>query len=654
MADTEKDEVKSPLSFAQKLQKQTTESQQILDQHRSRLMSLVSARQQLPFDPALMSLASGLLAPTKTGGFGESLGMGMQGYQQETERQFKRQQDEAKMAYELETMAQQQKRDLMGQQMLVEMFEGQMPGGPAMPAAPAGEAPVAIAPAVGEAPVAAAPAVGEAPVAPAAGAPAEVAQPKKPAAADVVKAIPELALPAIPRNAITRMTDEQIALLESFNPAMGKILKEYRTAFRQNRELQIKEVTLAKELQQLQLSREQGARQEREVSAKEQSVKRYAPGVGAIEMPMAFWSALDNAKTFDDVKDAYKKFNVPLNLNYDDQKAPRFMTESELELRKKREEARFSQPPIEVPIPELGSGKFTIDRVTWDDYRRAKSKGGNTLQQFFNDNFPESGIKVKGATLGTVGAPTAVESVEQRDVRTAREKQLVENEAKATIALDETIRGAGRSAESLIQNSDTLLELMNNPAYKGAWGMFSGPGIKNATVQFLKEGLQVGNFNVGLPALESALKKANMTQDQIDASAEAMRIYGELKLQVAKKDLAGQGSVSDAERRLIGDVASGLDSPIKSAMATAELLKYRAQFDKETMGRYNAWRKANPSEAGSLFYDSKEYRQMVKEYDGVMKDLRTKYFPRRSAPASSGRSTSTATPPRGGNNPLAQ
>lgn len=639
MADVKDEEVKGPLTFAQKLQKQTSESQQILDQHRTRLMNLINARQQMPFDPALMRLAQGLLAPTKTGSFGESFGYGMAGYAEEMEKQLKRQQEEAKMGYELELSAQQQKRDLMGQQMLADMFAGEMPGGAAMPAAPAPATPVA--PAVGEAPVIA-------------GAPAEVAEPKKPAAADVVKVIPELALPQIPRNAIARMTDEQIAMLKSFNPTMGKILEDYRTAFRQNRELQIKEVNLAKELQQLQLAKEQGARQEREVVAKEQSVKRYAPGVGAIEMPMAFWKALDDAKTFDDVRDAYKKFNVPLNLNYDDPKVPRFMTESELELKKEREKARFSQPPIEVPIPELGSGKFTVDRVTWDDYRRAKSKGGNTLQQFFNENFPEAGIKVRGATLGTVAAPTTVESVEQRSVREAREKQLVENEAKATIALDENIRSAGRSAESLIQNSDTLLELMNNPAYKGAWGMFSGPGIKNATIQFLKEGLQVGNFNVGLPALESALKKANMTQDQIDAAAEAMRIYGELKLQVAKRDLSGQGSVSDAERRLIGDVASGLDSPIKSAMATAELLKYRAQFDKETMSRYNAWRKANPSEAGSMFYDSKEYKQMVKEYDGVMKDLRTKYFPRRAAPAPSGRTPSNVTPPRGAANPLAQ
>ena len=488
--------------------------------------------------------------------------------------------------------------------------------------------------------------------------PPKPAEPQaKPAAAEVLKAIPELSLPEIPRNAINRMTDEQIAMLKSFNPTMGKILEDYRIAFRQNRELQVKEVNLQAELQKLQLAREKGAREERETLTKEQSVKRYAPGLGSIEMPMNFWDSLENAKSFDDIQKAYRKFNLPVNVTVGNDGQLRFMSDSERQIKEDREKARFSQSPVEVPIPELGSGKFTTDRVTWDDYRIAKAKGADALQLFFNQNFPESGVKIKNAKVGNLGAASPAESVEQREIRSAREKELVQAEAKATVAMDETIRGAGRNAESVIQNADTLMSLMSNPAYKGAWGMFSGPGIKNATVQFLKEGLQVGNFNVGLPALENALKKANMTQDQIDASSEAMRIYGEMKLQIAKMQLSGQGAVSDAERRLIGDVSSSIDSPIKSAMATAELMKYRAQFDKETMSRYNAWRKANPSEAGSLFYDSKEYKGILKDYDQVMKDLRQKYYPKRSSQSGSkpsGAAPSNTTPPRGASNPLAQ
>jgi hypothetical protein len=83
MADAKDEEVKSPLNFAQKLQKQATEGQQVLDQHRARLMNLMTSRQNMPFDPALMALAKGLLAPTKTGSFGESFGYGASAYAEE-------------------------------------------------------------------------------------------------------------------------------------------------------------------------------------------------------------------------------------------------------------------------------------------------------------------------------------------------------------------------------------------------------------------------------------------------------------------------------------------------------------------------------------------------------------------------------------------
>ena len=124
MADTEKGGLSSidPMaSFSQKIQAQTTESQQILDAHRKRLMDLISSRQQMPFDPSMMALAAGLLAPTKTGGFGESLGQGMSGYAAEAEKQFRREQEEAKLAYELEVAAQDQKRKMMGQQFFGEL-----------------------------------------------------------------------------------------------------------------------------------------------------------------------------------------------------------------------------------------------------------------------------------------------------------------------------------------------------------------------------------------------------------------------------------------------------------------------------------------------------------------------------------------------------
>jgi hypothetical protein len=399
MADTENGGLSSidpTASFAQQLQTQTSESQKVLDEHRKRLMNLISSRKQMPFDPSLMALAAGLLSPTKTGSFGESLSYGMTGYSAEAEKQFRREQEEAKLAYELELAAQQQKRDLLGQQFMAGMLS-EVPEAPVAPAAPAVKVPMAKAP-----PVAVAGEVPEAvPAAPAQA--AEAAKGQTVEAAQVLN-MPELALPAVPRNRIARMTDEQIALLKSFNPAMGKILEEYRKSFRENRDLQIKEVDLARRLQEFELSKRKDIREERKVRTEEQSVERNLPGVGTIKMPISFWGEVDTALKSGDVGNLiklYKSNQLPINTTVDSDGKLRMMTPSEIELKNKKAEARFTQSPIKVQIPEYGTGVFEMAPVDYRDYLDAKAKKDpNALQHWFNGS-QFSGFVVPGAKIGT-------------------------------------------------------------------------------------------------------------------------------------------------------------------------------------------------------------------------------------------------------------
>ena len=117
------------------------------------------ARMNMPFDASLMAAAAGFAKPTKTGGFGESLGYAMENYSAESEKDIARKQatDKAK----LEMLQQQQK---MQNQSLLFENELRMAGygpeeittltsGPAGGAAPAGGAPAG-APSAGGAPAA--------------------------------------------------------------------------------------------------------------------------------------------------------------------------------------------------------------------------------------------------------------------------------------------------------------------------------------------------------------------------------------------------------------------------------------------------------------------------------------------------------------------
>lgn len=84
-----------------------------LDQRREQLMAAMEGRKNRLFDPSLMRLAQGLLAPTKTGSFGESLGYGVGAMADEQEREFARQAQDARLMYELEQSSAQQKKEEM-------------------------------------------------------------------------------------------------------------------------------------------------------------------------------------------------------------------------------------------------------------------------------------------------------------------------------------------------------------------------------------------------------------------------------------------------------------------------------------------------------------------------------------------------------------
>ena len=238
------------------------------------------------------------------------------------------------------------------------------------------------------------------------------------------------------------------------------------------------------------------------------------------------------------------------------------------------------------------------------------------------------------------------------ETRGSSRKEFATKSAIDSVADEKAIVASGKQSYSITNNANTLISLMSNPETKNAWAYFADPSIGSAFVNFISQGIDVraGTFNasIGLPALSSALKQVGMTPQEIAATSRAAQIYGELQLQIARRDLAGEGSVSDGERRLVTNVSGNIDQPLKAAMASAELMKYRAEFDRHQASAYHAWRKNNPDAKTNEFYGSEEYGRLQSDYDKTMRALDEKYFPTSggAAPAAPPPPPAPPAPPR--------
>ena len=643
MADTEKGGLSSidpTISFAQRLQTQTLEGQQILDAHRKRLMELMSSRKQMPFDPSMMALAAGLLSPTKTGGFGESLGQGMSNYAAEAERQFRREQEEAKLGYELEVGAQQQKREVMGQQLMAEMFGADDTKAPAPAAAPITQ--VAKAEAAPAAPPAAKVEAAPTEAAPTEVASAENVQAQKVEAAQALD-MPELALPAVPRNKIARMTDEQIAMLKSFNPSMGKILEEYRRAFRENRQLQISEVNLGRQLQELELSKRKDIREEREsgfkereVRVKEASIPQYLPGVGEVKMPKQFWDALDKAKSFDDLQAVYKEFNMPLNTTVGTDGQLRFMSPGEVELKNRKAEARFTQTPIKRQIPEYGPGTFDISPIDFADYQEAKGKGPDALQHWFNGS-QFSGTRIPNARIGTSinTAPSTrvdqqapagrVQSAEELEVETTARKRRVEEEAKADVEFGNNIMKEGINAQniriiakdlkSIASSNPKILDVMQDTTVSDALARTIQTGVITpwGSVSIDPKDLYVAvdNYTKG---------KTGITKADRDAYSLFLRNIAQLTV-LERRMSRGEGAISDKETNLFQQVNVLSSDSALAVRLKAELIEERANVTERVGDAFYKYKKKT-GRSYEDFTHSDEFKSIKNNYESRLDRIR--------------------------------
>ena len=122
---------------------QAKQGSNFLEKRILEMQASLDRRTKLPFDPALMQLAAGLLAPTRTGRFGESLGMGMQAYNEETKNQLIQQQKDEALKLELAQKMLEQQQYASGMQLLGQMMPtgGQQAAPAVSQAVPAGAVP---------------------------------------------------------------------------------------------------------------------------------------------------------------------------------------------------------------------------------------------------------------------------------------------------------------------------------------------------------------------------------------------------------------------------------------------------------------------------------------------------------------------------------
>ena len=295
------------------------------------------------------------------------------------------------------------------------------------------------------------------------------------------------------------------------------------------------------------------------------------------------------------------------------------------------------------------TGKFEVNfempmkrpiRVLGDvDMTKAQSKEYDVMMKQLSDNGASNAELDKAA--GNFAAKYGIGGVRIKEDGTfsgfasPREKAMTSEQDKATIAnrADENkatraaIYGAGQRALSVRQQSQVLYRLATDPTTRNAFGVLNKPGVLNAFAQAVSQGVQAGGSTIAFPGLETAVRNAGGTQQEINAAIMAAQAQSVLQLMAAQDYLKGQGAVSDAERRLISNLAGSLSDTPQTMAMKAKVVEARANFDKLVSDAFFEYEEKNPNATAQEFYrKSPQFTELFEKYDSHMTKLYDHYF----------------------------
>jgi hypothetical protein len=304
----------------------------------------------------------------------------------------------------------------------------------------------------------------------------------------------------------------------------------------------------------------------------------------------------------------------------------------------------------EIRKAQEGAEKNAIEREKLgQDKRKVIPRGGRTeremnvqeyaeyqaaLKQYLSDgdeqkllNFydskgylePEQARGRKIVPAGETPAPIsrAKSSAEQK----ADEETATKTAGSRAEAAEKLATRTGLQAEAAFENTNIANDMIgyakNNPL---VFDIMNRPGLGNAVARAVQEGVNVGNFNINLPA--STIKQYELSGN--DLTALQMFMQKSAQLQSRGRQLnrtPGEGSTSDYETKLLGGIYALPSDSQRAIILKSDALIMQGMFDEQ---RFKLWNKKS-KESGYTYNDflvDDDYKALKADYKKTLDRVR--------------------------------
>lgn len=193
--------------------------------------------------------------------------------------------------------------------------------------------------------------------------------------------------------------------------------------------------------------------------------------------------------------------------------------------------------------------------------------------------------------------------------------------AESVVKAEEKIFTDASVAPDLIRSADTLIQLATSPNTRRTFGILQQSGFLGALGQLGEDALRVGNFNIGIPSIETAIRTATRSPAEIRAAEIAASEATRLELNFRKIFYQGTGAVSNAENETVRRLGGSIKDTPEGLIAKAEMIKARAEFDQKVADIFRESQERGVS-VRDFKKNNKAYDEVLSAYDKKVQDIR--------------------------------
>lgn len=256
--------------------------------------------------------------------------------------------------------------------------------------------------------------------------------------------------------------------------------------------------------------------------------------------------------------------------------------------------------------------------------KERKDKLGTSIGEYITKTKASMGLTDAPAPAVAAKGPRPTpeqleaESNVQKTFREQQARGAAENVQKAQLAFETVIEPASVSERKTSAERVEKL-VLDNPK---AAGIIAKPGVTNALLTIVRDGLNTPSGAIGIKTIEDALVLTMPGTDQktINARREIAQNLAKGALEASKLS-QGQGSVSDFERSMFERIAGSLADTPELLVKRQRMLIARANLDTELGKMYRGTKKPGQPLDFDMFRTSKEYENRVAAYEKELRGI---------------------------------